>query len=380
MTSLLVTNDFPPKLGGIQSYLYELWRRLPPEETTVLTTAYPDAQQWDSEQPFRVERARQRVLLPSRSLARRVDSLAHEVGADVIFIDPALPLGMIVPHLKAAPVVVVVHGAEVTLPGRLFPTRSALARVLRGATGIVAAGEYPARQAALAARTDLRGIVVPPGVDAARFRPATDAPERSATRAHFGLDPSAPTVVSVSRLVPRKGYDVLIDAVAQLDAVQLAIGGVGRDRSRLEARAKRRGVSDRVHFVGRIAEADLPTFYRSGDIFAMLCRERWNGLEAEGFGIVFLEASASGIPAIAGRSGGSHEAVIDGETGYVLDPSDPANVAARLAALFADPARVSMFGAAGRVAAEGPWSYETRVAPLTRLASGDLSVLGPVAG
>lgn len=376
MTSLLVTNDFPPKLGGIQTYLHELWRRLPPDETTVLTTAYEGAAAWDAAQPFRVERVRQRVLLPTAAVVRRVDALAREVGADVIFVDPALPLGWIGPRLRAAPVVIVLHGAEVTLPGRLWPSRPLLARVLNGAAGVVAAGLYPAREAEHAAGRALPGVVVPPGVDADRFRPPVDASERAALRRALGLDPDAPTVLGLSRLVPRKGFDVLVDAVARLDGVTLAIAGAGRDRARLERRAARVGLGDRMCFLGRVPEADLPAVYGAADVFAMLCRDRWFGLEAEGFGIVFLEAAAAGVPVVAGRSGGSHEAVVDGETGFVVEPRDVPGVAAALDGLLRDPARRAAMGRAARAKAEGEWSYAARAEPLRRLASGDLTVLG----
>jgi phosphatidylinositol alpha-1,6-mannosyltransferase len=289
MPSLLVTNDFPPKLGGIQSYLFELWRRLPPGETTVLTTAHAGAREWDARQPFRVVRARQRVLLPTRALTRDVDALAREVGADVIFLDPMLPLGSIGPRLRSAPYVVVAHGAEITVPASIPGLRARGARILRGAAAVVAAGGYPARQAARVAGTDLRGVVVPPGVDAHRFHPLR-ADERLTIRAHFGLDPARPLVLGLSRLVPRKGFDVVVDAVAGMPGVQLAIGGAGRDRARLERRA--RGNRTNVHFLGRVPDAELPRLYGSADAFAMCCRDRWGGIEAEGFGIVFLEAAA----------------------------------------------------------------------------------------
>src|SRR3954447_7440737 len=137
MPSLLVTNDFPPKHGGIQSMLYELWRRLPPAETTVLTTPYDGAREWDARQPFRVERTRQKVLMPTRALARDVDALAREINADVVFLDPMLPLGLLGQRLTAAPYVVVVHGAEVTVPAHLPITRALGRRVLRGAAAVV---------------------------------------------------------------------------------------------------------------------------------------------------------------------------------------------------------------------------------------------------
>jgi phosphatidyl-myo-inositol dimannoside synthase len=373
--SLLVTNDFPPKIGGIQSYLYELWRRLPPAETTVLTTPQPGDRGWDAEQAFRVERTGEPVLLPTPSLVRRVDALAREVGADVIFLDPALPLGLIGPALTAAPWVVVLHGAEVTVPGRLPASRQLLARVLRRAAGIVAAGEYPAYEAVHAAGRSLPGIVVPPGVDIERFTPVASPADRVAARLRFGLDPDLPTVVAVSRLVPRKGFDVLLDALALLELdVQLAIAGDGRDRRRLEARANRLGLGARVRFLGRVTDDELPGVYRSADVFVMMCRERWAGLEAEGFGIVFLEAAACGIPAVAGRSGGSHEAVVDEKTGFVIDPGDVMLLAQTLERLVLHPGLALRLGRNARTWAV-ECSYDARLHQLAPLAAGDFSVV-----
>jgi phosphatidyl-myo-inositol dimannoside synthase len=380
VTSLLVTNDFPPKVGGIQSYLYELWQRLPAEETTVLTTAYEGAAAWDAAQRFRVERARQRMLLPRPRQAPRIDSLARETGADVVFLDPMLPLGLVGPRLRAAPYVVVAHGAEVTVPGRLPGTRSLARRVLRGASGVVSAGTYAARVATSIAGTSLPVMNVPPGVDTDRFQPLSPD-ERAAARLRFGLPVDRPVVLGLSRLVPRKGFDVLIDAIAGLDDdVQLAIGGTGRDAARLESRAARRGIAGRTRFLGRVPEADVADLYACADVFAMVCRERWGGLEAEGFGIVFVEAAACGVPAVAGRSGGAHEAVADGETGLVVEPRDVSLVHAALDRLLRDDALRSRFGTAARRRAVDELSYErlaTRLLPVTR---GDLGALAPLAG
>jgi phosphatidylinositol alpha-1,6-mannosyltransferase len=375
--SLLVTNDFPPKHGGIQSYLYELWRRLPPSETTVLTTAFPDAASWDSEQEFRVERVRERVLLPTRKLAGRIDALAREVGASVIFLDPMLPLGLVGPRLTAAPYVVVAHGSEITGYARMPLSRPLARRVMRSAAAVVAAGSYPARASADAAGRALAGARIPPGVDSERFHPV-DADARAATRRRFGLDPDRPLVLGVSRLVPRKGFDVVIDAMSTQpgfgrEGAQLAIAGAGRDRRRLERRAR-----GRVRFLGRVADADLPALYACADVFAMCCRDRWRGLEAEGFGIVFLEAAACGVPAVAGRSGGSHEAVADGETGIVVEPHDVGAVRAAIARLLHDePLRTGM-GDAARRRATGEFAYDRLVTRLEPVARGDLSAIGPL--
>jgi len=374
VTALLVTNDFPPRTGGIESYLYELWRRLPPGDATVLTNRFRGAPEWDAAQPFRIVRTKEPVLLPTPALTRQIDALAREIAADVIFLDPWLPLGALGPRLRAAPYLVIVHGSEVTVPGRLPGSRELGARGLHAAAGVVAAGSYPAREAVRAARRPLPGVIIPPGVDVDRFHPISDE-DRVAMRRRFGLDPDRPLVLGTSRLVPRKGFDVLIDAMARVrpDA-QLVISGAGRDRARLERRAERRNPR-RVKFLGRVPDDALALLSASADVFAMPCRERWGGLEAEGFGIVFLEAAACGVAAVAGRSGGSHEAVVDGETGLVVEPNAVA-VRAALERLLADPGERAAMGAAGRARVVAGFSHEQLAARLAPIAAGDLSSLG----
>jgi len=372
MTSLLATNDFPPKVGGIQSYLYELWRRLPASDTAVFTTSHPEAGEWDAQQGFRIERADAGFLLPTRAIRRRVDTIAREMDASVVFVDPMVPLGAIGPRLTAAPYVVVAHGSEVTVYGRLPATGSIGRRVLRGAAGVIVAGAYTSSVVMRVAGRPVPTLVVPPGVDPQRFRPQ-DGDARATTRARFGIPRDVPLVLGVSRLVPRKGFDVVIDAVARLDGVHVAIGGAGRDRGRLERRAQKLG--DRCHFLGRVAQADLPAVYASADAFAMVCRDRWGGLEAEGFGIVFLEAAACGVPVIAGRSGGSPEAVVDGETGFVVEPRDVNAVRDGLARILGDEQLRTAFGAAARHRAKTRFAYDVLARRLLPLAAGDLSVL-----
>ncbi len=376
MTSLLVTNDFPPKVGGIQSYLYELWRRLPPTETTVFTTSYDGDTYWDAHRRFRVVRAKETQFLPTRSLARRIDALARESEADVIFLDPWLPLGYLGPRLRAAPYVVITHGAEVTVPGRIPPARQLGARVLRGAAAVVAASAYSAWEAVRAARCSLPGAVIPPGVDVDRFRPI-DRSERTAVRKAFGLDQDGQLVLGVSRLVPRKGFDRLLLAAAGLDAcVHVAIAGSGRYRHAYEATMRKLRLEHRVRFLGRVPDAALAPLYASADLFAMPCRDRWFGLEAEGFGIVFLEAAAAGVPVVAGRSGGSHEAVIDGTTGFVVDGNDVHQIRGALERLLGDADLRARMGRAARERAVTEFSYDALVQPLRPIAAGDFSSLG----
>ena len=359
MKHLLVTNDFPPKIGGIQSYLWELWRRLPADDATVLTTAYPGAEAFDRAAGFRIDRAPDRGLRPRAAPRDRIDALAAGVGADLVLLDPALPVGHLGPDL-ARPYGVILHGAEITVPGRVPGPRHVLGRVLRGASVVVAAGSYPAAEGERAAGRPLPVLSVPPGVDTDRFVPIDDE-RRGATRRAFGVAADADLVVSVSRLVPRKGMDVLIRAAARLRThhprLEVVIGGSGRDRRRLARLVA--SLDAPVRLLGRVDDADLPMLYASADVFVMNCRNRWLGLEQEGFGIVFLEAAACGVPQIAGNSGGAAGAVAHGVPGLV--PHDPGSVddpADALATLLADPEARRQMGKAGRERAVAEFSYD----------------------
>jgi phosphatidylinositol alpha-1,6-mannosyltransferase len=362
---LLVTNDFPPKVGGIQSYLWELWRRLDPDSFVVLTaSSHPDAAAFDAAQAangIHIERVPGRILFfPTPGARSAIRRCAERHGADLVLLDPALPLGLLGPRL-GLPYGVLLHGAEVTVPGRLPVSRTALARVLHSASVVVSAGGYPAAEARRAAGAFSAPVVeVPPGVDAAAITPL-DEPARRAARAQLGLPAHGPLVVGLSRLVPRKGMDVLIDAAGRLapsypDLV-LAIAGEGRELPGLRRQAAASPVA--VTLLGRVSDADRAALLGAADVFAMPCRNRWVGLEQEGFGIVFLEAAAAGVPQVAGDSGGAAEAVEDGVTGLVVaDPDDPGQVAAALRALLADPARRARMGAAGRSRALASFDYQ----------------------
>lgn len=344
MRHLLVTNDFPPKIGGIQSLLWEWWRRLPADSFEVLTTPHAGADEFDADQPFAVHRTREPVLLPHPWMVQRINSVAARMRADVVVLDPALPLGA-VGRFLSLPYMVVLHGAEITVPGRLPVSKQLLGSVLRGARHVIAAGGYPAREGELAAGRQLPITIVPPGVDTARFVPLTD-PDKASARARFGLSADDEVVLGVSRLVPRKGYDTVIRSVSALSRsrprLRLVIGSTGRDEDRLRSLAAELGAP--VTFLGRVDHDDLPLLYGCADVFAMMCRNRWAGLEQEGFGIVFVEAAACGVPQIAGDSGGAAEAVVDGVTGFVMDePEDVDGLASRIATILDDgPLRRSM--------------------------------------
>jgi phosphatidylinositol alpha-1,6-mannosyltransferase len=359
MKHLLVTNDFPPKIGGIQSLLWEWWRRLPPDSFAVLTSPHSGAAEFDAAQPYRIERTREPVLLPHPFMVQRINSMAASFGADFVVLDPALPLGLVGPSLKL-PYMVVLHGAEVTVPGRLPGSKQVLGHVLRKAKHIIAAGGYPAAEGNHAAGRELATTIVPPGVDTNRFVPLSPS-EKDAARVRLGLHPADEIVLGISRLVPRKGFDTVIRAVAQLaphrPRLKLVIASTGRDEERLKKLAAE--LRAPVVFLGRVDNDDLPALYGCADVFSMMCRNRWGGLEQEGFGIVFVEAASCGVPQVAGDSGGAAEAVLDGVTGFVMsNPTDAAALAARIEEILQNPELQASMAQASRQRAMSEFNYD----------------------
>ena len=367
---LLVTNDYPPKTGGIQVYLHELWRRLEPGRAVVLTaSSHPDAAAFDRASEVVIERvASPTLFLPTPKSLAAIEGAIARHQPDLVLLDPAWPLGLLGPHLSR-PYGVVLHGAEVAIPARLPLLASSLRRVLRHAELAISAGGYPRAEARRnAAEFMPPTVVIPPGVDPVRFAPL-EAERRAPLRQSFGLDADELVVISYSRLVPRKGMDTLIEAAARLGPswpnLRIIIGGEGRDRARLERLAARRQAP--VRFLGRVPDDELGQWLAASDLFVMDCRRRWLGLEQEGFGIVFLEAAASGLAQVAGRSGGSHEAVVDGETGYVVDaPRRADDLAHAVSTLLADPLRRSVMGARARTLAVDTYDWDVLAATLSR--------------
>jgi len=364
---LLVTNDYLPKTGGIQVYLHELYKRLEPGRAVVLTaSSHPEAAAFDESTGVVIERVPAKTLFfPSRSAYRAIEAAIARHNPDLVLLDPAWPLGLLGPFLSK-PYGVILHGAEVTIPGRLPLIASTLRRVLHHATVAVAAGGYPEAEARRNAGEYMPPVVqVPPGVDTSRFVPASTP---DPIRAELGLSDDAFLVSSYSRLVPRKGMDTLIKAAAllqsEIPSLHVAIGGSGRDRERLEKLATK--LSAPVTFLGRVPDEQLPRWLANSDLMVMDCRSRWLGLEQEGFGIVFLEAAACGIAQVAGRSGGSHEAVHDGETGLVVDKSrSPRELADAIRTLSQEPERRAALSVEARRVAETQFDWSVLAATLS---------------
>ncbi|HEX4817857.1 MAG TPA: glycosyltransferase family 4 protein [Nonomuraea sp.] len=352
-TTLVVTNDFPPRTGGIQSFVHGLALRTP--GTVVYAPSWPGCEEFDRRQPYGVVRHPTRLMLPTPAVALRAARLVAEHRAETVVFGAAAPLGLLAPRLRragAGRVVMLTHGHEASwaaAPG----FRAVLRRIGAHADVVTYLGEYTRRRLAEVVPPG-KLVRLAPGVDVTQFRP--DA-ARDQVRAELGLD-GRPVVACVSRLVPRKGQDRLILAWPRVlravpDAVLLLVGG-GPYGRRLERLAAGR---ESIRFTGTVPAAGLPGYYAAADVFAMPCRTRWKGVDVEGLGIVFLEASATGLPVVAGASGGAPDAVRQGETGLVVDGEDPAEIAQAIVELLADPAKARKLGANGRdwIAAEWAW-------------------------
>ena len=355
MRTLVVTNDFPPRPGGIQAFVHSLAVRQPADEVVVYASSFRGAAAFDAAQPFPVVRNATSVLLPTPAVLRDVRAVAATEGCDRVWFGAAAPLGLLARGLGLSRAVASTHGHEVgwaMLPG----ARQVLSRIGSSVDVVTYLGEYTrARLAPALPKVSLERL--PSGVDTAAFFPGAGG---AAVRSRYGLT-SRPVIVCVSRLVPRKGQDVLIRALPHVqqqipDAALLIVGG-GPSLSRLRSLASSVGVSGDVVLTGSVPWEELPAHYDAGDVFAMPCRSRFGGLEVEGLGIVFLEASATGLPVVAGRSGGSPDAVLDGVTGHVVDGTSVTEVASALVGLLSDPVAARQMGAAGRewVEREGRW-------------------------
>jgi phosphatidylinositol alpha-1,6-mannosyltransferase len=366
--TLVVTNDFPPRPGGIQAFVHSLASRQPDGEVVVYAPSWRGAEAWDAAQPFPVVRHPTSLMLPTPDVLRRARAVAAAEGCDRVWFGAAAPLGLLAPRLGLSRAVASTHGHEVgwaMLPG----ARQVLSRIGRGVDVVTYLGEYTRSRLARAVPAD-RLARLPSGVDTSLFRPDCGG---SDVRRRWGLS-DRPVVVCVSRLVPRKGQDVLIRALPTIraavpDAALLLVGG-GPDAAQLHRLAAEHGVTDAVVQTGSVPWEELPAHYDAGDVFAMPCRTRRAGLEVEGLGIVFLEASATGLPVVAGRSGGSPDAVLDGQTGVVLDGASVPAVAAEVSALLADPARAAAMGAAGRDWVEREWRWDVLAGRLRDLLGG----------
>jgi len=366
MRTLLITNDFPPRPGGIQRFVHDLALRLPGNDLVVYSSDWHGSSEFDAVQPFRVIREDTELLLPTTGVARRAAQLATEHGCDRVWFGAAAPLGLLARRLRLERAVALTHGHEVGWAA-LPLARNALRRIADGCDVITYLTEYQRARLEPVVNGRARLERLTPAVDSSTYHPEVDG---SAVRSRLGLS-ERPVIVCVSRLVPRKGQDTLVKALPHVrrhvsDAALLLVGG-GPHRPAIERLARELSVADHVVLTGSVPWEELPAYFAAGDVFAMPCRTRNVGLDVEGLGIVYLEASAVGLPVVAGDSGGAPEAVREGETGFVVPGRDLEKLTDRLVTLLKDPALARKMGAAGREWVQSAWTWESQATRLRDL-------------
>jgi phosphatidyl-myo-inositol dimannoside synthase len=370
---LLVTNDFPPRRGGIQSYLEELVGHLVADGTHTLSVYAPKwkgSDEYDAAARFDVTRHPGTLMLPAPSVANRMKRLIKRHDVDTVWFGAAAPLALMSPLARdagAGRVIASTHGHEVGW-SMLPLARTALRRIGTDTDVVTYVSRYTRGRLASAFGPDAALEHLPPGVDTDRFAP--DEVARAELRSRYRLG-TRPVVVCVSRLVPRKGQDMLIRAMPairqRVPGAALVIVGGGPYRTSLRRLAHSFGVAEHVVFTDGVPGDELPAHHAMADVFAMPCRTRGAGLDVEGLGIVYLEASATGVPVVAGRSGGAPETVRDGETGVVVDGWDVGAIAASVSDLLADPERAARMGEAGRRWVLDNWQWRTQAKRLAEL-------------
>lgn len=362
---LFVTNDFGPRAGGIESFIMGLVERLPKDSVTVFTSSQGDTSVYDAKwraDGVEVIRDRTKMLLPTPRVSRAIRSVVKEIEPSVACFAAAAPLGLLAPSLRKAGVARIVsltHGHEVWW-AKVFPFSLAIRRIGDTVDALTYLGEFTRRNIsrALSPKAQQAMVHLAPGIDTEHFVPLHSA---SALRDGLGLAHKV-VIVSVGRLVPRKGQDRLIEALPQIresiSNVHLLLVGEGSYRKSLEKLVAERELGDIVTFVGRVHYAKLPEYFQCGDLFAMPSRSRFAGLEVEGLGIVYLEAGACGLPVIAGNSGGAPDAVVDGVTGIVVDGTNVNEIAAAIVRVLSDPAKAKAMGEKGNEWVGSGWSWK----------------------
>jgi phosphatidylinositol alpha-1,6-mannosyltransferase len=371
---LVVTNDFPPRPGGIQTFVWELLTRLDPADVVVFSSTWRDPAAFDAAAPFPVIREPGSVMLPRPRTKERAAGLLAEHGCEAVLFGAAAPLGLMGDDLRragAARCIGLTHGHEAGWAG--YPVlRDILRNVGDELDVLTYLGDYTRTriEGVLRAQHRARLVRLTPGVDVDFFHPEVDG---AAIRQRHGLG-GRRVIVCVSRLMPRKGQDALIAALPEVrrqvpDAALLIVGG-GPHRAKLTKLAQSTGVAEHVVITGAVPYQELPNHYAAGDVFAMPCRSRHLGLDVEGLGIVYLEAAAVGLPVVAGDSGGAPDAVLDGSTGYVVPGRHQDALVARLVALLRDEGLARRMGEAGRAWVLEQWQWRTKADQLRALLAG----------
>lgn len=365
-TILCITNDFGPRAGGIESFVIGLIERMPHGSVTVFTSSQAGSPAfdaaWKANFGVNVIRDKSKVLLPTPRVARAVSKVSREIGATSAFFGAAAPLALLAPAIRRAGVeriVALTHGHEVWW-AKVPPFKCAIRLMGRYTDHLTYLGNFTksAISRSLSPAATSRMVRIAPGIDTDHFSPQESA---SQLRAELGLS-EKDVIVSVGRLVHRKGQDFLIKALPEIlkqrPSAHLLFVGEGPYRSHLEKLVEERNLQEHVTFIGRVQFADLPRYICVGDVFAMPSRSRMAGLEVEGLGIVYLEASSCGIPVVGGLSGGATDAVLEGETGFAVDGTSEAEIALAVVKILSDRNLAQYMGERGRSWAIEQWRWE----------------------
>ncbi|MFH8657474.1 glycosyltransferase family 4 protein [Streptomyces afghaniensis] len=371
--TLVVTNDFPPRQGGIETFVHAMTVRFPSDRVAVYTSSTPGDRAYDARLPFPVVRDRAHMLLPTRRVTARAVELARRFDCDSVWFGAAAPLGLMAGELRRRTevrrLVATTHGHEVWW-ARTPGARTLLRRIGAGVDSVTYLGSYTRARIAAAVGPEAAARMrrLAPGVDADVFQGSEEAAAR--VRERYGLG-DRPVVLCAARLVPRKGQDALIRALRLVrrgvpGAVLLLVGDGPHARA-LRRLAAEQGLAGAVIFAGGHPHEEMPGFYAAAQVFAMPCRTRRAGMEVEGLGIVFLEAAAAGLPVVVGDSGGAPDTVRDGETGFVVDGRDVGALADRLTLLLDDAELARDMGRKGRAWVRGEWGWDRAHGHLTSL-------------
>ena len=372
--TLIVTNDFPPRTGGIETFVLAMARRLPADQVVVHTARQKGDAEFDAELGFPVVRDRSPLMVPTPGIARRAADIARAEGCDTVWFGAAAPLGLMAPTLRAAGVertVATTHGHEIWW-AMVPPTRPLMRAIGERNDVVTYLGEYCRTRIAPALTPAARDRMVQltPGVDDVTFHPGAGG---EAIRRRHGLG-DRPVVVCVSRMVPRKGQDLLVRALPlireRIPGAALLLVGDGPHRHAVERLVVSMGLEQDVVVAGRVPWTETPAYYDAGDVFCMPSRTRLGGLEAEALGICYLEAAATGLPVVVGDSGGAPDAVLEGENGFVVDGRSVEQVADRCARLLADRELAARFGARGREWVAERWRWDDLAVRLQRVLAG----------
>ena len=363
---LCITNDFGPRAGGIETFVIGLIERTPRGSVIVYTSSQADSAPFDARwlEKYGVEviRDKSSILLPTFRVGRAVRKIARERSINTVFFGAAAPLGLLSHGLRKVGInriVALTHGHEVWW-AKVWPFSMAIHRIGNGVDHLTYLGEFTRRNIArsLSKKAESAMVKIAPGIDTDHFLPRADA---AALRNELGLA-NKKVIVSVGRLVHRKGQDILIEALPEIrksePSAHILFVGEGPYKNYLQKRAEQLQITDHITFIGRINYSDLPRYICVGDIFAMPSRSRLAGLEVEGLGIVYLEASSCGLAVIGGQSGGAPDAVIEGETGFAVDGRSPSAVAAAAITLLSQPELAARMGSRGREWIIAEWRWE----------------------